>query len=58
MVGHGVEYSHAQVDTPRGFPAARDRQAAMLERMAEWVRGDTTDSELERLWQEPITKAW
>ena len=42
----------------REFPAARDRQAAMLERMAEWVRGDTTDSELERLWQEPITKAW
>ena len=43
---------NAQVDAPRWFPAARDRQAAMLERMAEWVRGDTSEPELERLWQE------
>ena len=42
---------NAQVDTLPWFPAARDRQAAMLERMAEWLRGDTTDPELERLWQ-------
>jgi hypothetical protein len=43
---------NAQVDTLRWFPAARHRQAAMLERMAEWLRGDTCDPELERLWQE------
>jgi hypothetical protein len=24
----------------------------MLERMADWMRGDAADSELERLWQE------
>ena len=24
----------------------------MLERMAEWVRGDTSEPELERLWQD------
>ena len=42
---------NASVGTPRGFPAAPDRQAAMLERMAAWVRGDTSDPELERLWQ-------
>ena len=43
---------NAHVDTPRWFPAARDRQAAMLERMADWVRGDTADPELERLWEQ------
>jgi hypothetical protein len=43
---------NAQVDTPRWFPAARERQAAMLERMADWVRGDDIDPELERLWQQ------
>ena len=43
---------NAQVDTPRWFPAARDGQAAMLERMADWMRGDTSEPELERLWQE------
>jgi hypothetical protein len=35
----------AQVDTRRWFPAAHDRQAAMLERMAEWLRGDTSEPE-------------
>ena len=43
---------NAQVTTPRWFPAARERQAAMLERMADWVRGDTSDPELERLWEQ------
>ena len=43
---------YAKVGTPEGSPAARHRQAAMLERMADWVRGDTSDPELERLWQE------
>ena len=43
---------NAQVDTPRWFPAARDRQVAMLERMAKWVRGDEPDPEVERLWRE------
>jgi len=41
---------NAQVEAPKGFSAAR--QAAMLESMADWVRGDTSDPELERLWQE------
>jgi len=40
------------VTTPRWFPAARERQAAMLERMADWVRGDASDPELERLWEQ------
>ena len=43
---------NAQIDTPRRVPAVRARQAAMLERMAEWVRGDASDPELERLWQQ------
>ncbi len=43
---------NAQVDTPRWFPAARDRQAAMLKRMADWTRGDAPDPELDRLWQQ------
>ena len=43
---------NAQVATPRWFPAARERHAAMLERMADWVRGDAADPELERLWQQ------
>ena len=43
---------NAQVDTPRWFAAARDRQAAMLERMADWVRGESYDPEVERLWQQ------
>lgn len=43
---------NAQVDTPRWFPTARERQAAMLERMADWMRGDTSDPEVERLWQQ------
>ena len=43
---------NAQVDTPRWFPAARDCQAAMLERMATWMRGVASDPELERLWQQ------
>jgi len=41
---------NAQVGTPEGLRAAR--QAAMLELMAEWVRGDMSDLELERLWEE------
>ena len=41
---------NAQVGTRGGFRAARP--AAMLELMAEWVRGDMSDHELERLWQE------
>ena len=41
---------NAQVGTPGGLRAAR--QAAMLDLMAEWVRGDTSDRELERLWQD------
>ena len=43
---------NAQVDAPRWLPAARERQAAMLERMADWVRGDASDPELERLWEQ------
>jgi hypothetical protein len=43
---------NAKVETPSGFPGAHDRRAAMLERMADWMRGDAADSELERLWQE------
>ena len=44
---------NAQVETPRWFPAARERQAAMLDRMADWIRGDdSSDPELERLWQQ------
>ena len=41
---------NAQVGTLGGFRAAR--QAAMLELMAEWVRGDMSDRELDRLWEE------
>ena|SRR5688572_25711328 len=41
---------NAQVGTLGGSRAAR--QAAMLELMAEWVRGDMSDRELERLWEE------
>ncbi len=40
---------NAQVEAPKGFSAAR--QAAMLESMVDWLRGDTSDPELERLWQ-------
>ena len=43
---------NAHVERPRWFRAARDRQAAMLERMADWLRGDTSDHERERLWQQ------
>jgi hypothetical protein len=42
---------NARVDTPWWFAAARERQAAMLERMADWLRGDSSDPELERLWE-------
>ena len=41
---------NVQGGTPEGLRAAR--QAAMLELMAEWVRGDMSDRELERLWEE------
>jgi hypothetical protein len=41
---------NAQVEAPKGFTAAR--QAAMLESMVDWMRGDTSDPELERLWLE------
>ena len=43
---------NAQVNTPRWIPEARERQAAMLELMADWVRGDASDPELERLWEQ------
>jgi hypothetical protein len=43
---------NVQLMNPGGFPAERERQAAMLDRMAELVRSDTPDLELERLWQE------
>ena len=52
MVGHRIEHSQRAGRTPRWFPAARERQAAVLERMADWVRGDDIDPELERLWQQ------
>jgi hypothetical protein len=41
---------NAQVEAPKGFSVAR--QAAMLDSMADWVRGDASDPELERLWRE------
>jgi hypothetical protein len=43
---------NTQIDIPLRSSAARARQAAMLERMAEWVRGDASDPELERLWEQ------
>ena len=51
-MGDGSQYSQCTGDYTAMVPAARERQAAMLERMADWVRGDASDPELERLWEQ------
>jgi hypothetical protein len=41
-----------QLSIPGGFPEEQARQVQRLQRIAELVRGDEPDLELERLWQE------